>query len=76
MKAAGDCCVILREERPKDLKILHYVRSFAIAQDDKLGYLPYCLTFSVPSYFGCVPFPVIKSILNTYNITVGIMGSG
>jgi len=26
--------VILREERPKDLKLLHYVRSFAIAQDD------------------------------------------
>jgi len=21
MKAAGDCCVILREERPKDLKV-------------------------------------------------------
>jgi len=34
MKATDCCCVILREERPKDLKILHYVRSFAIAQDD------------------------------------------
>jgi len=34
MKAIDSSCVILREERPKDLKIPHYARSFAIAQDD------------------------------------------
>jgi len=35
MKAIDCCGVILREERTKDLKIFHYVRSFAIAQDDR-----------------------------------------
>jgi len=39
MKATDCCYVILREVRLKDLKILHYVRSFAIAQDDRNAFV-------------------------------------
>jgi len=46
MKATDCCCVILRKVRPKDLKILHYVRSFANAQDDGNAFV-YCSACNV-----------------------------
>jgi len=43
MKAIDSSCVILREERPKDLKIPHYARSFAIAQRWRECFVYLCL---------------------------------